>query len=142
MDILNNLLFWLHLIGLGLGAVASFGLPVVGRQMPTATAETRPTLFKVAEGMSTLGRAGFAILIVTGPLLVWLKFGGTSGFTAWFWAKMILVVILLAIVIFAGINAKRAEGGDREAGRRAGMIGMAALVVYLGVILCAVFAFN
>ncbi len=81
MDILNNLLFWLHLIGLGLGAVASFGLPVVGRQMPTATAETRPTLFKVAEGMSTLGRAGFAILIVTGPLLVWLKFGGTSGFT-------------------------------------------------------------
>jgi uncharacterized membrane protein len=142
MDILNNLLFWLHLVGLGLGAVASFGLPVVGRQMPTATAETRPTLFKVAEGMSTLGRAGFAILIVTGPLLVWLKFGGTSGFTAWFWAKMILVVILLGIVIFAGINAKRAEGGDREAGRRAGMIGMAALVVYLGVILCAVFAFN
>ncbi len=142
MDILNNLLFWLHLIGLGLGAVASFGLPVVGRQMPTATAETRPTLFKVAEGMSTLGRAGFAILIVTGPLLVWLKFGGTSGFTAWFWAKMILVVILLAIVIFAGINAKRAEGGDREAGTRAGMIGMAALVVYLGVILCAVFAFS
>jgi protoporphyrinogen IX oxidase len=142
MDIINNLLFWLHLVGLGLGAVASFGLPVVGRQMPTATPETRPTLFKVAEGMSMLGRAGFATLIVTGPLLVWLKFGGTAGFTAWFWAKMVLVVLLLIVVIYAGINAKRAEGGDRAAGMRQGQIGMAALVLYLGVVLCAVFAFN
>jgi uncharacterized membrane protein len=142
MDILNNLLFWLHLIGLGLGAVASFGLPVVGRQMPTATPETRPTLFKVAEGLSNLGRAGFGVLIVTGPLLVWLKFGGGAGFTTWFWAKMVFVVLLLITVIYAGINAKRAMGGDRAAAMRQGQIGIVALVLYLAVILCAVFAFN
>ena len=91
MDIVISLLFWIHLVALGLGAVASFGLPVVGAQMPTATAETRPTLFRVAEGLTRLGRIGLGTLIVTGPLLVWLKFGGMAGFTWWFTAKMVFV---------------------------------------------------
>ncbi|HEX4296760.1 MAG TPA: hypothetical protein VHZ56_01940 [Devosia sp.] len=142
MDVVNNLLFWLHLVGLGLGAVASFGLPVVGRQMPTATAETRPTLFKVAHGLTTAGRAGFGLLIVTGPLLVWLKFGGSAGFTGWFWAKMVLVVLLLILVIVAGIMSKRAEGGDIAAAKRMPMISVIGIVLFLGVILCAVFAFS
>ena len=142
MDIVNNLLFWLHFIGLGLGAVASFGLPVVGAQMRTATAETRPVLFKIMDGLSSVGRAGFGVLIVTGPLLVWLKFGGMEGLTAWFTAKMVLVVLLLIVVIFAGINGKRAQGGDMIAAKRAPLIGITALVLFLGVLLCAVFAFN
>ena len=142
MDIVNNLLFWLHFIGLGMGGVAAFGLPVVGMQLNTATAETRPALFKVMDGLSRLGRAGFGVLIVTGPLLVWLKFGGMSGFTNWFWAKMVFVVLLLIIVIYAGINGKRAQGGDMSAAKRGPMLGIAGLVLYLAVIFCAVFAFN
>ena len=142
MDIVNNLLFWLHFIGLGLGGVASFGLPVVGAQMRSATAETRPTLFKVANGLASLGRAGFGVLIVTGPLLFWLKFAGSAPETVWFVAKMVFVLLLLIVVIFAGINGKRAEGGDITAAKRAPMIGMAALVLFLCVIFCAVFAFN
>ena len=142
MEITQNLLFWLHFIGLGLGAVASFGLPVVGAQMRTATAETRPVLFKVADGLSKVGRAGFGVLLVSGPLLIWLKFGGMAGLTGWFTAKMVLVLLLLIVVIFAGINGKRAEGGDMVAAKRAPMIGVTALVLFLGVLLCAVFAFN
>ena len=142
MDIINNILFWIHLTSLALGGVAAFGIPVVGGMMPTATQETRPTLFKVAHGLSSVGRAGFGGLIITGPLMVWLKFGGTAGFTAWFWAKMVLVVLLLVMVIWAGINAKRAEGGDMAAAKRAPMIGGLAALLLLGVVFCAVFAFN
>lgn len=142
MDVLNNILFWIHLVALSLGGVASFGIPVVGRMMPTATNETRPVLFKVVNGLSMVGRAGLGLLIITGPLLVWLKFGGTSGFTAWFWAKMILVLLLLITVIYAGINGKAAEGGDMAAAKRSPLIGMVAIVLLLGVVLCAVFAFN
>ena len=142
MDIINNILFWIHLTSLALGGVAAFGIPVVGRMMPTATPETRPTLFKVAHGLSSVGRAGFGGLIITGPLMVWLKFGGTAGFTAWFWAKMVLVVLLLVMVVWAGINAKRAEGGDMAAAKRAPMIGGLAALLLLGVVFCAVFAFN
>ena len=142
MDILNNLLFWLHFIGLGLGAVASFGLPVVGAQMPTATNETRPTLFKVANGLSALGRAGLGVLIVTGPLLFWLKWDGSAPAMAWFIAKMVFVVLLLVLVIVAGITSKRAQGGDMAAGKRMPMLSMIGIVLLLCVILCAVFAFN
>lgn len=142
MEILNNFLFWIHLVSLSLGGAATFGIPVVGSMMPTSTAETRPVLFKVAHGLSTVSRGGLAGLIITGPLLVWLKFGGMAGFTNWFWAKMVLVVLLLAAVIIAGINAKRAEGGDMSAAKRAPMIGGIAMLLLLGVVFCAVFAFN
>jgi putative membrane protein len=142
MEILNNVLFWIHLVSLSLGGAATFGIPVVGSMMATATPDTRPTLFKVAHGLSSVGRAGLGGLIITGPLLVWLKFGGTAGFTTWFWAKMVLVVLLIVVVVWAGMNAKRAEGGDMAAAKRAPMIGGLGLVLLLGVVLCAVFAFN
>jgi uncharacterized membrane protein len=80
--------------------------------------------------------------IITGPLLVWLKYGGTSGFNVWFWVKMVLVVILLGIVIFAGINGKRAQGGDMEAAKRSPQIGMASIVTFLLVVAAAVLAFD
>jgi uncharacterized membrane protein len=89
-----------------------------------------------------VSRIGLGGLIITGPLLVWLKFGGTAGFTAWFWAKMILVVLLIIVIVWAGMNAKRAEGGDMAAAKRAPMIGGLAMLLLLGVVLCAVFAFN
>ena len=142
MDIVNNLLFWLHFVGLGMGAVASFGLPVVGQQMAAVTAETRPTLFKVGNGLTAVGRAGFGVLIITGPLLVWLKFGGTAGFTNWFWAKMVFVLLLLILVIVGGITAKRAQSGDIAAAKRMPMLGITGLVLFLCVVFCAVFAFN
>ena len=60
----------------------------------------------------------------------------------WFGIKMLLVLILLGIVIFAGINGKRAMGGDMAAARRAPRIGMASMATFLLVILAAVFAFG
>jgi uncharacterized membrane protein len=142
MDVLNDILFWIHLVGLGLGGAAAFGLPVVGSRMKTATAETRPLLFSLLEGLSKVGRVGFGLLIITGPLLVWLKFGGVGGFTVWFWVKMVLVLVLLGLVIYAGINGKKAEAGDREAAMRAPKIGMVATATYVLVIGSAVLTFG
>ena len=141
MDLLNNILFWIHLTSLGLGGAAVFGLPVVGRQMASATAETRPVLFSIANGLSTLGRTAIGLLIVTGPLMFWLKYGFAVP-NVWFWVKMVLVVILLGIIIFAGINAARAQKGDREAAARSRPIGMSAMAIYLAVIAAAVLSFG
>ncbi len=116
--IVNNLLFWLHFAGLGLGGVATFGLPVVGAQMPGATAETRPALFKVANGLTRIGRIGFGVLIVTGPILFWLKWSGSAPGMAWFTAKMVFVLLLLILIIVGGITSKRAQGGDVAAAKR------------------------
>ena len=99
-------------------------------------------MFKVANGLSSLGRVGFGVLIITGPLLAWLKFGGMSGFTWWFTAKMIFVLLLLILIIVAGITSKRAQGGDQAAGKRMPMLSMIGVFLFVCVILCAVFAFN
>ena len=142
MDVFNNILFWIHLTSLGLGGAAAFGLAVVGSKMPTATAETRPLLFSIAHGLSRVGQVGIGLLIVTGPLLFWLKYSFTAPSMTWFGIKMALVVLLLVLVIYAGINTNRAEKGDRDAAKRSPTIGMAAMLTFVAIILTAVFAFE
>ena len=141
MDTVNNLLLWVHLISLGLGGVASFGIPVVASRLPSAAPETRPLLLQVMKGLSTVGRAGLGLLIVTGPLLVWLKYGGTDGLNTWFWAKMVLVVLLLGGVIYAGTLLKRTVAGGPPSPQSA-PIGMINTVLFLAIVLMAVFAFE
>jgi protoporphyrinogen IX oxidase len=142
MDYLNQLLLWIHLVSLAAGGAATFGIPVVGGKIGGASAETRPVLFSIVHGLSRIGRTAIGLLIVTGPLMVWLKYGGTAGFTYWFWVKMALVVILLGLIIFAGINTKRGEGGDVDAAKRGPVIGMAAMLTFLLVVASAVLAFD
>lgn len=142
MDIVIKLLFWVHLIALALGGAASFGIPVVGRKMPTASPEMRPTLLGIMHGLSTIGRAGIGTLIVTGPLIVWLKYGGFGEMNVWFWIKMALVVALLGSVIYSGILFKRITGGDVAAAQLAPRIGMLSTVLFLGIVFSAVFAFE
>lgn len=140
--ILNNILFWLHLVALAAGGAATFGIPVVGSKMATASAEMRPVLFSIIKGISSVSRGAIGVLLVTGPLLVWLKYGGFGGFNTWFWVKMVLVLILLGLVIFSGINAERASKGDVAAAKRGPQLGMVLMVTLLAIILTAVFAFE
>ena len=142
MDVIVNLLFWIHLVAIALGGAASFGIPVVGSRMPTATAETRPLLFGLMDGLSKVGRLAIGLLIVTGPLIIWLKYGGAAALSAWFSLKMVLVVVLLVGIIYSGINGKRAEKGDMAAAKRAPILGMITSATFVLVILSAVFAFN
>ena len=141
MDIVNDLLLWVHLISLGLGGAASFGIPVVASRLPSAAPEMRPMLLQIMKGLSTLGRAGLGLLIVTGPLLVWLGHGGVGGFNVWFWVKMVLVLLLLLGVIYAGLLLRRAAAGGPPSPRSA-PIGMINSLLFIGIVLTAVFAFG
>jgi uncharacterized membrane protein len=108
-----------------------------------ATPENRPLLFPISEGLSTLGRAGLVTLIITGPLLIWLKFGGDmAAFGGWFSVKMVCVVLLLISIIVSGIQSKRAQKGDAAAAKRLPMLGIVNIVLLAAIVLAAVFAFN
>ena len=143
MDILNSLLLWIHLVALAAGGVATFGIPVVGSKMATATPETRPLLFSIVMGMSKIGRAGLGTLIVTGPLAVLAQVelygaryhlvrhqdgAGCSSCSGWSSSP--------------GINASEAQAGDRAAAMRQPQIGMASMAVFLLIVLSAVFTFG
>jgi uncharacterized membrane protein len=141
MDYLIPFLFWVHLLALAIGGAAVFGLPVVGSKLASATPETRPTLFAVANQLSSIGRVALVLLLISGPLMFWLKFGWIAP-SSWFWVKMGLVALLVVLVIIAGINAKNAQHGDMAAAKRAPQLSMLAVLLYLLVIASAVLTFS
>lgn len=142
MYYLNALLLWMHLASIAVAGATVFGLPIVRVGLTGMPAGERPRGAAIAARFMTMSRAALVVLLVTGPLLVWLKYGDASGFNSWFWVKMVLVVVLLGVVIFAGINAKRAANGDASAIQRIPMIGMASMGVFLLILASAVLTFG
>jgi uncharacterized membrane protein len=142
MDAINTILLWLHFIGLALGGAASFGIPVVGSRMQSAAPETRPLLMGIMHGLSSVGRAGLGLLIVTGPLMLWLKVGGVDGISVWFWVKMVLVLLLIAGVIYSGILFKRLQGGDVSVAPLMPRLGMANTAILVLIVLSAALTFG
>lgn len=142
MDILINLLFWVHLLALVGGGASSVAMPIIGSKLATADGATRETLFEIAGRITRTGRGALGGLIVTGMLLFWLKWDFSAPSMVWFGIKMALVVVLLGAMIVGGINFKKARGGDMAAGRIAGRAGQVAGLTLVGIILSAVFAFN
>jgi len=142
MHTFNNLLMWAHFIGIGLAVGGGVALARVGPRLVAAPVGQRDELWGFETFFSRLGAAGVAILLVTGPLMVWLKFGGPGGFTTWFWVKMGLVataVVAVSVHEWAGARFKR---GDDSAVTLMFMSGRLAGAAIVFAMLCAVFAFN
>jgi hypothetical protein len=142
MEIFTSLLFWLHLMGLALGGASAFGNPVVGSRLVASAPEGRIALFPIAHGLSRLGKIGMSLLIITGLLMVWLRFGGPSGLSPWFWLKMALLVLLLVDIIYISRLEKRAEAGDDQVLRSIPKFGALGVVLLLGIVLSAVLSFG
>ena len=140
--LISNILLWIHLLALVGGGVTSIVMPIVGSMIPTATPESRPILFAVASRVVSIGRGALGVLLVTGPLMFWLKWQFTAVSMTWFSIKMALVAVMLIGVIVGGINFKKAQQGDLAAARTARLAGSINGVALLGIVLAAVFAFN
>lgn len=142
MQALIAILFCGHLMGLALGGAAGFGNAVVGQRLRTAGPDVRTHLFGVAHGLSKLGRIGLGLLIVTGLLLLWLRFGGVGAVSWVFWLKMALLVALIADIIVMGRLEARAEGGDPSAMKHMPALGALSTVLLIGIVLSAVVTFQ
>lgn len=142
MEVFVDLLLWLHFAALGIAVGGGVALGFVGPAMARATPEQRPALAPVRRRIANSVTLGLIVLVITGPLMVWLKFGGIEGMTWWFWAKMALVLVLLGLNIRSRQLLKKAEGGDMAAGKALGQTGLVGGLVVFLVILAAVFAFD
>jgi protoporphyrinogen IX oxidase len=142
MNIVVNLLFWLHLLALVGGGGSAVAMPIIGSKLATADGSTRQTLFEIAGRISKASRGALGGLIVTGILLFWLKWNFSAPSMIWFGIKMALVLVLLGAVIVGGINFKKAQQGNGAAARTAMLAGRISGLALVGVILAAVFAFS
>lgn len=142
MDIVTDLLLFLHILGLVMGVGAGMAMLRVRPIVAGANDEQRSVLFIVGKKLGEHAHIGLAILWITGPLLVWLKYGGFGELSAWFWVKIVLVVVLSAAV---GVGAKAfrlMRAGDMSMAPRAKMAGKIGSAAGVAIIFCAAFAFN
>ena len=142
MDVVINLLIWAHILAFVAGGSNSVVGPVIAARLPGAAPDLRAGYYAVMDRLSQVGKVAMVVLLVSGPLILWLKYGGIGGASIWFWVKMVLVAVMLAAIIYGGINGKKAQGGDVEAGRRAGVAHKVTGLAFAGVLLSAVFAFS
>lgn len=142
MGIVINLLIWAHILAFVAGGSNSVVGPVIGARLAGATPDVRAGYYGVMDRLSQVGKVSMVVLLVSGPAILWLKYGGLAGASLWFWAKMVLVAVMLFAIIYGGINEKRSRSGDVEAGKRAGIAHKVTGLAFAGVLLSAVFAFN
>lgn len=141
MYVLGLILFVVHIVAFIAGGANSVVMPIIGSRMATATPEARGQLAGVAKSLSKVGKYAMATLLVSGVLVLWLKWDWVIP-SNWFWAKM---AFLLAMIVCIGLNeanAKKARAGDAAAAKNAARLGQLTGLAFLGVIVSAVFAFN
>jgi putative membrane protein len=136
MDVLFYLLLFVHFIGLML--IATAFLALVG--MMPRTAGDAPVSTNTY--LTRLGHVGIVLSLVSGPLLVFVRYGGFSGISPWFHVKMLCLVVLIVGIVIAARSSRRLRNGDATALRGVRLGRIVAAVALFGVVLAAVLAFG
>lgn len=142
MDVFINLLIGAHILAFVAGGSNSVVGPVISARLAGATPDARAGYYGVMNSLAQVGKVAMVVLLVSGPLILWLRYGGLGGASIWFWIKMALIVVMLVTIIYGGINDKKAQAGDATAAERADAAHEVTSVAFLGVVLAAVFAFS
>jgi hypothetical protein len=117
-------------------------LSQVGPRLISAAENERELLWALETFFSRIGAAGLAVLLVSGPLMLWLKFGGPGGLSRWFWAKMVVVAVALIGVLLHECAARRFRRGELSAVPMMYFGGRMAGIGIVLAMLCATFTFN
>ena len=142
MHALIIVLFWLHFIGIAMGLGGGIALSQIIPRLVAAPPAEREALDTLQAVMSRVTVAGLVLLLITGPLLLWLRFGSFALMPVWFWIKMLFVATLVIGVFTNKWAARRFGAGESRyvslmviGGRFAGVSAVLAM-------LFAVMAFN
>lgn len=94
MSALNQLLLFIHFLGLALGFSVSFSNIVMGSLIAKATPPEKSVLGRFPPTMSRLGRVALVLLWSTGVTMVYTRWNGFAGFTWHFYLKLAAVALL------------------------------------------------
>ncbi|RYH08721.1 MAG: hypothetical protein EON57_05285 [Alphaproteobacteria bacterium] len=131
---MDQLLLIAHLLGLML--VAAAFLPLLGLMGQGSAAPQTNRL------LTQFGHWGIIVLLVSGPILLFVRYGGFDGVSHWFWAKMALVLLLAAGVVTSAVSARKMRAGDAAATSRVRIGRIIAVLSLLGTVVFAVLAFG
>lgn len=141
MYAIGLILFFIHIVAFVAGGANSVVMPIIGSKLATATPETRGTLVSIAETLAKVGKYAFITLLVTGVLVLWLKWNWVVP-NFWFWIKMAGIVAMIVFISLNEMNAKKARAGDMAAAANSKRFGQLTALAFAVVLFSAVFAFN
>lgn len=133
MDYLFDFLLVCHLLALALGAASAIAMPIVMSRMAKATPEGRQMLGGIAGQFGRNSRIAVGVLVLTGLLMVWVRYGGVDGMNQWFWVKMALVAVIIAVMVVGAVARGRISPS---------VLGWVSRLSFLGIVIAAVLAFN
>ena len=136
--IIGLLLFFVHIVAFVAGGANSVVMPIIGAKMATATPEVRGNLMDIALRLAKVGKVAMGTLLVTGVLVLWLKWNWVVP-NGWFWVKMVAIVAMITFIV---LNERTQKAGGPDAPRKSKMFGQLTALSFALVIVAAVFAFN
>ena len=144
---MNTILLILHFLGLGAGFAVSVGNNVVMMLAAKAPPQEAAGLRRFPPFMTRVGDVGLALLWITGVIMLWTKYGGLAGIAALpnpeaFWAKIICVILLTALVGMIHMTVARIQRGDMSVAARMPIFGRVGAVLLLLIVIFAVMAFQ
>ena len=142
---MNTILLILHFLGLGAGFAASIGNNLVIMLIAKAPPEEAAGLRRFPMAMMPISDIGLAVLWITGIVLLWTKYGGAGGFGAlpWpFWAKIVCVLLLTALIGMVHMAVGRIKRGDMAPAARLPTYGRIGAGLLLLIVIFAVMAFD
>jgi hypothetical protein len=140
--VIIDLLFWLHLMALAMGIGGGIAMSQVGPRLIAATPDQRATWWPLATAYTRIAGAGLILLLVTGPLLLWLRYGGTEGLNDWFKLKMALIVVMVLTIGLSMWGMARLRRGDEGGGKLMKVAGPLTTLTAAAIALAAVFSFH
>jgi hypothetical protein len=142
MNIVNQVLLFLHFVGLALGFSVSFGNMVMSGIISNATPLEKAVLGRFPPKISQLGRIGLALLWTTGVILVFTKWNGFASLPWQFHVKLAAVLLLTVTTEYIHWLERLVQRGNASALARIQPFGKVAFVLALLALLFAVLAFD
>ncbi len=142
MSVIVNLLIWVHLLALAMGFAGGIGMSQIGPRLAAAAPDQRATWWPLANTFTAISHTGLVLLLVTGPLILWLKYQSTNAVNAAFGIKMGLVVLAIVAIGVSSWGKARLKRGDEGGAKVMAATGPVTMLLMLGVVLSAVFAFG
>lgn len=139
---LMDIILFLHLLGLMMGAGGGFGSMIVMRRALAMAPEQAGVLRSVGPALGRFSLAGLILMWITGAALVFIKYGGFGGLPQLFWVKMLFVLSLTIAAITLELTYGAVKRGDVAAAKRLPMLGPWAGLSSLLAVLSAVAAFH
>jgi uncharacterized membrane protein len=125
-----------------MGMSVSFGNIVMLNLIAKAAPPEKAVLARFPPAISKVGRAGLALLWVTGLTMLYTRWNGLAGMPWQFHVKLTAVVVLTLVVIYLTSLEHRIMRGDREAAARVQVFGKLASLSALTAVIFAVLTFN